>query len=232
MRVKMSSRWLRLMLSMGVAAMPSIACAHQVFRITDGSTPVVQEIEPPALRETAVYDAPDCSIFASSDGARLFAIPTKLIRIPGRNGALLGASLESEPQDHIVVILLHGIDRGAIENCIKEFQLTDGSGVKVELYPSSVYDIELLSDPNDFRVLKFHFQASSASSIDDNFRIMTIIQSSSRRNITTIKKALAGKLDALAKIKIKILKKDGSTNYETVTVPVDIGDINLSSQGL
>lgn len=211
---------------------PSIGLAHQSFRVTSPEA-IPAEPEPPILADTASYSDADCSIYKDISSTQFYALPTKLSRIPSSPDSLLGAALESERQDHIVVVLVHGVDRELLDLCVSRFAKTAAiSTAKVSLYPFEIVDVSLISDPNDHLVVKFNFAKSYRLSFRNNPMLMTIIQSSARRNVRTLKKALFLKFDAVAAVRLRVQNSSGTIEYRTLTIPITLGNIGLSSQGL
>ncbi len=210
----------------------SAANSHQGFRILSSDTaPTLPDI--PAISETSSFDAEECSVYQAHDKSKYYVLPTRLYRIPGPSGALFAASLESEAQDHVAVVLLHGIDADKISLCAKEFKtkIGDPSAV-VDLYPATLSDVTLISDPQDYRTLKFNFTYSSRVSFNNQMMLMTIIQASSKENVRNMKKLLSLQLDAVAEARIRVQKPDGTIEFRPITLSVDLGHIGLSSQGL
>lgn len=206
--------------------------AHQAFRIiAQGDDGVDQE--PPLVVPTPAYADDDCSILTSPDGLSYYALPTRLSRLPSVSGSLFGLSLESEAQDHLVVFLVHGLDTDRVQHCISTFAKDSGTSIdNISLYPLSLVDVSLISDPEDYPSLKFYFSHTIITSQSPQLLILTVLQSSSRRNVTAIKDGLKLQMSSTASARIRIQNPDSTVSYMTVTLPLDLGHIGLSSQGL
>lgn len=210
----------------------SAAEAHQVFRLIDNGATLSPIPAEPKLDQAPIYTATDCSLYSSPGTDRLYAIPSRFFRSPSLTGAAFGASIESERQDHIVVALIHSIDTERISRCIDDFQSTQATARTVLLYPAQITDVSLLSDPSDHQVLKFHFVPTSPNTLGSDLQILTIVQSSTKSNVRSLKSLLALQLEAVAKLQIQVDLGNGQSEYRFLTVPLDLGNVNLSSQGL
>lgn len=207
--------------------------AHQAFRVLrQGSLPVLSD--QPVLEPTPIYQSGKCSVYPQEgSNNRFYSVPSRLHPVQSRSDSLFGASLESERQDHIIIIIAHGILQSELHDCEQEFLKSRGSAdATISLYPAELSDVSLIGDPQDHLVLKFYYASTAGDQISRQLQVLTILQSSSRKNVKVIKKLLALQLDAVAILKIKVRNSSGAEVYKLLTIPMTLGSIRISSQGL